>query len=159
MLHQITSNKTLKRNWTKPTPHKKNTKNEWKRVKSWARYATTMLLEIVCRDSVNEKCKKYTNFIWESMYEKLKYSFGTLFLRHLLEMHGTAIFSGHQSHPHPKVYAFAGQRQLHFSMVLRPWVLARSRESNPRPFRSTVNRSADWANPRSDQKTKNLNVK
>lgn len=54
------------------------------------------------------------------MYEKLKYSFGTLFLRHLLEMHGTAIFSGHQSHPHPKVYAFAGQRQLHFSVVLRP---------------------------------------
>ena len=54
------------------------------------------------------------------MYEKLKYSFGTLFLRLLLKMHGTAIFSGHPSHLHPKDYPFAGQRQLHFSIVLRP---------------------------------------
>ena len=36
----------------------------------------------------------------------------------------------------------AGQRQyLHFSVILRPWVLVRPWESNP------GNRSADWANP------------
>ena len=54
------------------------------------------------------------------MYEKLKYSFGTLFLRLLLEMQGTAIFSGQPSHPHPKACPFTGQRQLHICIVLRP---------------------------------------
>ena len=45
---------------------------------------------------------------------------------------GTAILRGHPSHA--KVYPFAGQREyLHFSVSLRPWVLVRPRESNPRP--------------------------
>ena len=44
----------------------------------------------------------------------------------------TAIIRGHPSHA--KVYPFAGQREyLHFSVSLRPWVLVRPRESNPRP--------------------------
>ena len=44
----------------------------------------------------------------------------------------TAILRGHPSHV--KVYSFAGQRMyLHFSVILRPWVLVRPRESNPRP--------------------------
>ena len=44
----------------------------------------------------------------------------------------TAILRGHPSHA--KVQPFAEQRQyLHFSVILRPWVLIRSRESNSRP--------------------------
>ena len=45
----------------------------------------------------------------------------------------TTTLHGHPSHA--KVKLFAGQRQyLHFSVILRPWVLVRSRESNPRPL-------------------------
>ena len=45
--------------------------------------------------------------------------------------YGTAILRGHPSHA--KVYLFAGQREyLHFSVILRPCVLIRPRESNPR---------------------------
>ena len=45
---------------------------------------------------------------------------------------GTAILGGHLSHS--KVKPFAGQRQyLHFSVILRTWVLVWSQESNPRP--------------------------
>ena len=65
--------------------------------------------------------------------KNLSIHLGHFFLRLLLKMHGTAIFSGHLSHLHPKDYPFAGQRQFNFSIVLRPWVLARSWESNPRP--------------------------
>ena len=44
----------------------------------------------------------------------------------------TAILRGHPSHA--KVQPFVEQRQyLHFSVILRPWVLIRSRESNSRP--------------------------
>ena len=45
---------------------------------------------------------------------------------------GTAILRGHPSHA--KVQPPAGQRKyLHFSVILRPWVLVRPRESNPQP--------------------------
>ena len=46
---------------------------------------------------------------------------------------GTAILvRGHTSYS--KVWPFAGRREyLYFSVILRPWVLVRSRESNPRP--------------------------
>ena len=45
---------------------------------------------------------------------------------------GTTILRGHPSHA--KVQPPAGQRKyLHFSVILRPWVLVRPRESNPRP--------------------------
>ena len=45
---------------------------------------------------------------------------------------GTVIFRGHGNHD--KVYAIAGQRKyLHFLLILRPWVLVRLQESNPRP--------------------------
>ena len=45
---------------------------------------------------------------------------------------GTVIFRGHGSQD--KVYAIAGQRKyLHFLVILRPWVLVRLQESNPRP--------------------------
>ena len=45
---------------------------------------------------------------------------------------GTAILRGHPSHA--KVQPLAVQRKyLHFSVILRPWVLVRPRESNPRP--------------------------
>ena len=45
---------------------------------------------------------------------------------------GTAILLCHPSHA--KVQPPAGQRKyLHFSVILRPWVLVRPRESNPRP--------------------------
>ena len=45
----------------------------------------------------------------------------------------TAILRGYPSHV--KVYPFAGLREyLHFSVILRPWVLVRPRESNPRPL-------------------------
>ena len=45
---------------------------------------------------------------------------------------GTAILRGHPSHS--KVLPLAVQREyLHFSVILRPWVLVRPRELNPRP--------------------------
>ena len=45
---------------------------------------------------------------------------------------GTAILRGHPSHA--KVSPLAVQRKyLHFSVILRPWVMVRPRESNPRP--------------------------
>ena len=45
---------------------------------------------------------------------------------------GAAILRDHPSHA--KVQPSAGQRKyLHFSLILRPWVLVRSRKSNPRP--------------------------
>ena len=40
---------------------------------------------------------------------------------------------------------------LHFSVILRPWVLVRPQESNPRPPALQSTRSTDWAN------TQNLN--
>ena len=60
-----------------------------------------------------------------------KYWLGTLFLTSPTG-DGTAILHGHPSHV--KVYQFAGQRQyLHFSVILRSWVLVRPWESNPQP--------------------------
>ena len=45
---------------------------------------------------------------------------------------GTAILRGHPSHA--KVSPLAVQRKyLHFSVILRPWVMVRARESNSRP--------------------------
>ena len=45
---------------------------------------------------------------------------------------GTAILRGHSSHA--KVQPLEVQRDyLHFSVVLRPWVMVQPRESNPRP--------------------------
>ena len=45
---------------------------------------------------------------------------------------GTAILRGHPSHA--KVSPLAVQRKyLHFSVILRLWVMVRPRESNPRP--------------------------
>ena len=45
---------------------------------------------------------------------------------------GTAILRGHPSHA--KVSPLAVQRKyLHFSVILRPWVMVRPRELNPRP--------------------------
>ena len=45
---------------------------------------------------------------------------------------GTAILRGHPSHA--KVSPLAVQRKyLHFSVILRPWVMVRPRDSNPRP--------------------------
>ena len=45
---------------------------------------------------------------------------------------GTAILRGHPSHA--KVSPLAVQRRyLHLSVILRPWVMVRPRESNPRP--------------------------
>ena len=45
---------------------------------------------------------------------------------------GTAILRGHPSHA--KVSPLAVQRKyLHFSVILRPWVMVRPRESNPPP--------------------------
>ena len=64
-------------------------------------------------------------FIW--VYLARKYQLGTLFLRFVLE-------TGPPLGAHPsqaKIYPFAGQREyLHFSVILRPWVLVRSREWN-----------------------------
>ena len=58
---------------------------------------------------------------------------------------GTAILRGHLSHA--KVSSLALQREwLHFSVILRPWVLVRPRESNPRPPALQSTRSTDWAN-------------
>ena len=56
---------------------------------------------------------------------------GTLFLR-LLMVTGPPFVRGHPSHA--KVSPPAVQRKyLHFSVILRPWVMVRPRESNPRP--------------------------
>ena len=53
---------------------------------------------------------------------------------------GTAILRKHPSHT--KVYPFAGQRKyLHFSVILRPWVLVRPRDVEPTTSRSVVKRS------------------
>ena len=58
---------------------------------------------------------------------------------------GTAVLRGHLSHA--KVSPLALQREwLHFSVILRPWVLVRLRESNPRPPALLSTRSTDWAN-------------
>ena len=59
---------------------------------------------------------------------------------------GTAILGGHPSHA--KVYPFAGQRKyLHFSVVLRPWVLGPAPGIESATFRSAVTLSTDWVNP------------
>ena len=58
---------------------------------------------------------------------------------------GHYILRGHPSHA--KVEPLALQRKyLHFSVILRPWVLVRPRESNPRPPALQSTRSTDWAN-------------
>ena len=70
-------------------------------------------------------------FIWVSMYLARKCQLGALYFT---SPNGdrTAILRGHPSHA--KVQPPAGQREyLHFSVILRPWVLVRPRESNPRP--------------------------
>ena len=55
-----------------------------------------------------------------------------VFLRLLVETRPLYMLSIHPSHA--KVQPFAGQKKhLHSSAILRPWVLVRSRESNPRP--------------------------
>ena len=57
--------------------------------------------------------------------------FSTKVLIRYTIFYGTAILRGHPSHA--KVYLFAGPREdLHFSVILRPCVLIRPRESNPR---------------------------
>ena len=74
--------------------------------------------------------KKKMHFIWASMYLARKCYLGTLYFTSL-NGDGTAIFRGHPSHA--KVQPPAGQREyLHFSVILRPWVLVRPRESNLR---------------------------
>ena len=42
------------------------------------------------------------------------------------------------------------QQQLYFSVILRPWVLVRPQESNPRPPALQSTRSTDWANTAED---------
>ena len=65
------------------------------------------------------------------MYLARKYHLGTLYFTPP-NGDGTAILRGHPSHA--KVQPLSGQREyLHFSVILRPWVLVRPRESNPRP--------------------------
>ena len=70
-------------------------------------------------------------FIWVSMYLARKCWLGTLYFTSP-NGDGTAILRGHPSHA--KVSPLAVQsKYLHFSVILRPWVLVRPRESNPRP--------------------------
>ena len=65
------------------------------------------------------------------MYLARKYLLGTLYFTSPTGDRA-AILRGHPSHT--KVEPLALQREyLHFSVILRPWVLVRSRESNPRP--------------------------
>ena len=65
----------------------------------------------------------------------------TIFTSPTLET-GTAILSVHPSHL--KVQPLAMQREyLNFAVIVRPWVLVRPRESDPRPPRSVDS----WANP------------
>ena len=57
---------------------------------------------------------------------------------------GTTILRGHQSH----AKLFAGQRQyFHFSVMLIPWVLVWSQESNLRPPALQSSTLTNWANP------------
>ena len=74
---------------------------------------------------------KKIHFIWVWIYFSTKVLIGdTIFTSPTGD--GIAILRGHPSHA--KGYPFAGQRQyLHFFVILRPWVLVRSRESNARP--------------------------
>ena len=89
------------------------------------------------------------HFIWLSMYLALtKVLIGdTIFTCPTVD--GTAILRGHPSHA--KVSPFSGQRQfLHFSVILRPCVLFRPRESNPRPpavQSSALPTDSYWSNP------------
>ena len=65
------------------------------------------------------------------MYLARKCYLGTLFFTSP-NGDGAAILRGHPSHA--KLSPPAGQRKhLHFSVILRPWVMVRPRESNPRP--------------------------
>ena len=54
---------------------------------------------------------------------------------------------------------FCGAKAASFLSYFKTLSIGPVQGIEPATFRSTVNRSADWANPRSDQKTKNLNVK
>ena len=45
---------------------------------------------------------------------------------------GTAILRGHPSHAKDSPLTLQ-RKYLHFSVILRPWVMTRPRESNPRP--------------------------
>ena len=81
--------------------------------------------------SISGPWLKKMHFIWVSVYFSTKVLIGDTILTSPTG-DGTAILRGHPSHA--KVQPFAGQRKyLHFSVILRPWVLLRSRESNPRP--------------------------
>ena len=74
--------------------------------------------------------RKKMHFIWVSKY--LHES--TIWVHYFSSPtgDGTAILRGHPSHE--KVYPLAVQRKyLHFSAILRPWVLVRPRESISRP--------------------------
>ena len=94
------------------------------------------LREVFCDKRIssntnNAYVTKKKHFIWVSMYLARKYHLGTLYCTPP-NGDGTAILRGHPSHA--KVQPLSGQREyLHFSVILRPWVLVRPRESNPRP--------------------------
>ena len=76
---------------------------------------------------------KKMRFIWMSMYLAPKYYEGALFLRLQLET-GPRFYVVNGQPSYAKVQPLAVQREyLHFSVILRPWVLVRPRELKPRP--------------------------
>ena len=116
--------------------------NAVERVKSvWKDTRTTLLMllkwcKISLQSKANDKKKKTKtktkgHFIWVSNVFSTKVLIrDTIFTSPNGD--GTAILLCHPSHA--KVQPPAGQRKyLHFSVILRPWVLVRPRESNPRP--------------------------
>ena len=69
---------------------------------------------------------------WVSMYLARKYPLGTLFLRLLPEM-GPPFYVVIRATCEGLGICRARQ-YLYFSVILRPWVLVRPQESNPRPI-------------------------
>ena len=74
--------------------------------------------------------KKYTVFLSVNVFSTKVLIGDTIFTSPNGD--GTAILRGHPSHA--KVSPLAVQRKyLHFSVIIRPWVMVRPRESNSRP--------------------------
>ena len=114
-----------------------------------------------CKQALRETRKEKTLYLSVNVFSTKVLIGDTIFTSPTGD--GTAILRGHPSHA--KVSPLAVQRKyLHFSVILRPWVLVQPRESNPRPpalqssalltelilprlLSSCQLVPADWANP------------
>ena len=103
----------------------------------WKGTRTTLLMLLKwCKISLQNKANEKKNKNKRALYLSVNVFSTKVLIRDTIftspNGDGTAILGGQPSHA--KVQPPAGQRKyLHFSVILRPWVLVRPRESNPRP--------------------------